>query len=360
MPSLDILASRRENPTRPVVDIAEFERINSYRKQIKEARTLLSAPQDKVAVAQIIESYVVKPDSPNEVKLEAMRDVINLIDSPDEAEINQQIAMTAIDMIRAQKDSSIGLLMVSRMCLDIEDRFMYPAKKPETTEEAIKRAYRKSAFESLARGATVQKTDKGWKTVGSSVPEVYRNWADKVLKPSSRLQEFYRNFKWDELHETPDVIEEITEEFSEIEAPEDASIAAAIVRLPNRAMPTLDKMAEYEVTYGEPLPLYIVWKEGRNFHSIRFPRDLSLKAQDLWLRFRAGEIPREQVFEDAKKLEAEYLSRLNPAQREEVEQKRNTHNLELRFSTSRGDLKEIGGTQIQTTEQGVESKKDVA
>lgn len=338
-------------PFRAEVPVQEFHKIHRYREQIYRARKIFPAERDKPAVAEIIASFASRPDSPDEVKLEATREVFSLIKDPLKEADNRAIACTLIDMIWAQRDPAIKYRMAAVVSHDLQDDFYPPfhndddpttpganaiVKGPHldhkklSMEEGFDRHTRQHVFESLRND--------------QSVNEKYRNFAKFLVYPKPSLRAFNQLYHWQSnLDLTPKVVQEITEESAELDpgSGEPSSIAKALVRLADRYLPTFDKMAEFERETGEALPIYITWKVGRKLHSIRFPADLSSRASDLWLKFQSQEISREQVFQECKKLQNEYVSRMNPEQKAELESLGESYNLEIRFSTQREESKAL-------------------
>lgn len=96
------------------------------------------------------------------------------------------------------------------------------------------------------------------------------------------------------------------------------------------------------------MPLRIVRRLGGVFVSIDFPSDLTEKALKIVQQFREGIIDREQVIHQLQPLFTEFLSRMNPEQRREIENA--STNVELRFTTTRDAL----STQEEKEKSAVE------
>lgn len=100
-------------PFRTEVPVEDFSRIIGTRRTIENAKSLLALPEDKPVIASLIGETLVNPKTPNEVKLGALGQLLDLVTDIIEGEINAAVVRIAIDMIRAQKEKPVKVRMIA-------------------------------------------------------------------------------------------------------------------------------------------------------------------------------------------------------------------------------------------------------
>lgn len=345
-------------PFRAEVPVTEFEAIKRVEQSIAREKNRFSTPDGKPQLAQIIEEIIILEDIPNEAKIEAFRQGYEIISEPGEREFNISVAKTLIDIIRQEEDSSIRIRMAAIVSHDLQDEHYWPTRGGEKLQDPLRekgkqshevyksRLAKQAAFEELTRPIN-ENTNRDPRA------KPYQRIANYLLNPGPTLQVFNKLYDWDtSINMTPRIIEEITEETDEGDQPSSlgAMSAPGLVRLHPPNLPTLDKMVDYERETGRPLPYFLVWKEGAYFISVEFPLEFTQPACDDWLRFRAGDMSREEVFDRAEARMDAFIAQMTPEQKAQMEEVGKKYNLHIRFSTKRSGVNPAAVQELRPPE----------
>jgi len=350
----DIASSTKQDPIlRESVPIEDFEKITQkIPKEIQAAKDIFDAPEDRPIVAQLIGDIILDRDTPNEAKLILFKEAFNLIkpitydshQNPQEQqrsiksqfEANIATAIALINILRAEPKNELRIRMAAIISHALQPKYAlkgisYDGDTPLTFEHQ----QQEHLFESRLQAFQDLAFHQDQRPIESV-------WARSLLYPTKRLQIFNAIYDLDtNLITTPKILEEITEITEKIEYDSTKTSAETnenvftglIVNLPLSYFPTPEKLVEYQERTGRSLPLRIVRKLGGVFISIDFPSDLTENALKIVQQFREGKIDRQQVMNHLQPILTEFLNRINPDQRRELEN--SSTNLELRFTTTR-------------------------
>lgn len=329
-------------PFRNEVEIRDFEKIEKAREELYVARKLIDSPQDKPIAANLLEGLVLHVETPNEVKMEAFHEAIQMLTKKAEHSENLAIAKSLIDMIRAQSDRGLKLRLAGILAHDLHDEYWVNNVNEGgqlTVDDLETFQARQFTFFSIMRDGDEAIRYKQWAKRVLNPPEIIRLYSQIYENDLDKMRE---DPSFQPLEVIPRNIIEITEEGEGAEIPGNEFPAELIhpgilERLPPPKLPTMEKIDQYFQMTKRHLPIYIVRREGAKLISIEFPADLSAEAAALATKFRNGEIERDDVFNNAwNEIFTKYLSRMNPNQREELMNLMRVSNLEIRFSTERG------------------------
>lgn len=320
-----------ENPFPPSpfkeVPTSDFEKIRLFQSNFEVARSIFDTYEEKPIVAQMIAEYLVNPETPAEVKMEAFKSAYDLIDNPGQKDTNVEIAKTLIDMIRTQSDPGMRLRLISIISHEAQDKYFDFQNNEFGSKEYRQFDAKRSVLQILSESGELP----------------YKMWARMLTNPrQGGVVELYngiysRNM---DLSITPRIIEEVSLETDDVEGPGENRVTreGGLVKLKPPFLPSAEKMKSYKEATGRELPFFIVRKVGAKLFSVEFPSELQEKMRGAILRFRKGEISRSQVFELGSDLGIEFLDMMNEGQRDQFLDPE--VNIEIRFATERVPVEE--------------------
>lgn len=311
------------SPFRAEVPTEIFVAIENARNYIKKATTIFNTGEEKPIVAQLTGEYLSDPQTPNEVKMEAFRQTVDLIDQEQEIYSNKQIAQTLIDMIRMQPDPHLRIRLAALISspLQIEDEDNW-----DSLQNRQKFLARRAAFQTLA--------------ADGDASIVYKGWANMLLKGGSDggvLKLFNALSKYEtDLTITPKIEEGIIDETREqqgVEPVEDRVLifTGELVRL-NYCFPSPAKVELFRRETGRFPVISLVRSVGRKFVYFDLPPQIVEEGYRLLSLYRNGELSKDEVYRGLNPLASEFLEKMNPEQRDAYLSGDNVH---IRFGTER-------------------------
>lgn len=310
-------------PFRKEIPIEDFDKVHTIRKEIATAKGLFDSSEGKPIVSSLMQEILMNPETPNEVKLEIFQGQIDILDSDRETETNKVLASALIDSIRSQSDTGIRIRLQAKLSHHLQTHYESHWSTPEARIASIAR---RAAFQELAHG--------------TDTAQVHKNWSRHLLEPQGLLQIFNELYEREtDLIVTPRIVEEITKESEGLEPEIDQEsrklfFTGNLIRLKPPSLPILEKIEQYKKITGRDLPVFITQSLGLERIHTQFPADLTRKLAELLDNYRSDtpSLSRDQIFEEANRLQSEFMERMNKDQREEIE---NGANVEVRFSTTR-------------------------
>ncbi len=313
------------------------------RAEVKDLMDLLEQPDDNIAVANGIREYLVKAQTPREVRLDLAQNMTELVASEFTADANAYAAGSLIDAIRGERDPDVRVRMIAMASHKLQQEYY--------SEASLRDIDRKELMDIVTFYQTFEMLSSD-----EEADPAHRAWARFLLEPrgvTEVLNRLYDQDGWEPIDlRVQEEITELTDGLSSTgkESEGDLSFTGRIARLPEACFPTLEKIDLYEEKMKRPLPIFLSRVEGaKKLVSIEFPLDLTRQVSEVLKKYRAGTATRQEVFKARKDAATEYMTRLSEEQRAELD----GANVELRFGTEVSKRPEI--TVIQDEDEAAAS-----